>query len=582
MSAFSSLISRIQGQVAAFAIIAACVASYWNSGSGVFVFDDIQHIVNNSRIRTVWPPWVSMAGSSRPVVSWSLAINYWLGGLDPGGYHAVNVAIHSAAALCLFGVMRRTLLLSMRLKAWRARADSVALPVALLWALHPLQTQSVTYIIQRGESMMGLCLLAVFYCIARTAHDGSRRHVASIAWSMLTVALCFVGMGCKAVMVVAPFAALLYERTFFATSLGALLRRRWLVYVGMMSAWSILWVGGVIQGLYPSASAATRVGFGLNDISPWHYALTQTGVVLHYLWLAVWPSSLCFDYAWPVVTTLKEAMGSALIVFSLLVLVVVTWVRNPSIGFVSAFFFLLLSPTSSIIPIRDAAAEHRMYLPLVSPIVLLVVFAAHVASRARSQNPAARWKVYFTLFFVLSAVLGLATIQRNRVYHSAEALWTDVARKRPDNARAWNNLGTLQARTGRLDLSEASLRRAIRLDPRNAEAHYNLGLTLARKGDWTPACNAYERAITLAPDYGEAHNNAAIAMHQLGRFDDSIRHFKRAAELLPERADVLFNLGAALVEAKRATEAEPHLRRVLELEPGHADATRLLDLCRAP
>lgn len=523
-----------------------------------------------------------MADSSRPIVSWSLAINYWMGGLDPWGYHAVNIAIHSTAALCLFGVLRRTLLVSKRLKSWSARADSIALPVALLWALHPLQTQSVTYIIQRGESMMGLCCFAMLYCIGRTAPDEQGRRHASIAWSLLTVAFCYVGMSCKAVMVVAPFVALLYERTFFSTSLSALLRRRWFVYAGMMSAWTILWVGGVIQGLQPSVPAATRVGFGFGDFTPWRYALTQTEVVLYYLWLAVWPSSLCFDYAWPVVSSFKEAMVPALAVFSMVVLIVVAWVRHPPIGFVAAFFFLLLSPTSSIIPIRDLAVEHRMYLPLASPIVLFVVFAARVASRVTTRDPASVNRVYACLFMVIAATLGQATIQRNRVYHSAETLWTDVARKRPDNARAWNNLGTIQARSGRLDLSVESLRRAIQLDPRNAEAHYNLGLTLARKGDWKSACNAYETAIALAPDYGEAHNNAAIAMHQLGRAEDSLKHFKRAADLLPDRADVQFNLGAALVEANRSAEAAPSLRRALELNPGHAEAKRLLGVRPEP
>lgn len=523
-----------------------------------------------------------MADSSRPIVSWSLAVNYWLGGLDPRGYHIVNIATHLAASLCLFGLVRRTLQASKRLKSWSTRADAVALPVALLWTLHPLQTQSVTYIIQRGESMMGLCLLAVLYCIARSMSDEQGRQNSSIAWSLLTVALCFVGMGCKAVMVVAPLVALLYEFVFFSNSLDALLRRRWWVYVGMMSAWSILWTGGVIQGLQPSAPAATRVGFGLSDYSPWEYALTQTGVVLHYLWLAVWPASLCFDYAWPMVGTVNEALVPALIVFSMVVLTVVAWVRNPPIGFVAAFFFLMLSPTSSIVPIRDLAVEHRMYLPLASPIVLFVVFVAHVANRVTMRNAVRATSAYACLFIILSAVLGMATIQRNRVYHSAEALWTDVATKRPDNSRAWNNLGTIHARAGRLDQSEGELRRAIRLDPRNAEAHYNLGLTLARKGEWASACNAYESALALSQDYGEAHNNVAIAMHQLGRVDDSLQHFKRAVELLPNRADVQFNLGAALVEQNRAAEAEPYLRRVIELNPGHVEAKRLLSGSRVP
>ncbi len=581
ISASTGLISRFRCELAVLAIVAACVTSYWNSTAGVFVFDDVQHIVNNAQIRTVWPPWISMANSSRPVVSWSLAINYMIGGGDPWGYHAVNISIHSAAALCLFGLIRRTLLTSKRLEAWRLRSDAIALPVALLWALHPIQTQSVTYIIQRGESMMGLCYLALLYCVARTGHDDKGRCKATFAWSLLTIALCFVGMGCKAVMVTAPIVALLFERVFFATSLSALWRRRWWVFVGMMSAWSVLWVGGVIQGLQPSASPAARVGFGNVDVSPWHYALTQAGVVLHYLLLAFWPSSLCFDYAWPVVTSIREALVPASLLLAMLALVVVAWVRNPPIGFVSSVFFLLLSPTSSIVPIRDVAVEHRMYLPLVSPIVLFVVFAAHVANRINTRNSALGSRVYVGLFLAISVALGVATIQRNRTYHSAEALWTDVAGKRPDNARAWNNLGTIQARTGRLDQSEESLRTAIRLDPKNAEAHYNLGLTLARKSEWASACDAYEKAIALASDYGEAYNNAAIALHKLGRAVDSIVHFKRAADLLPDRADVQFNLGAALMDANRPTDAEPLLRRALELDPGHAEAMRLLELCHA-
>jgi hypothetical protein len=185
-------------------VIVAGLAVYANSFAGVFVFDDSVHILQNERIRDLSALPKVLSGR-RPVVDFTLAVNYALDELTVRGYHAVNLAIHIAAALILFGTVRRTLQRKMFLDRFSRSSSWLALVSALIWVVHPLQTQSVTYMIQRAESLMGLFYLLTLYCVIRGV-ESSR----STAWFTLAVCACAAGMGSKAVMVTAPVLVLLY------------------------------------------------------------------------------------------------------------------------------------------------------------------------------------------------------------------------------------------------------------------------------------------------------------------------------------------------------------------------------------
>ena len=168
-------------------IVAAGLIVYSNSFSGVFLFDDAPHIVHNERIRHLWP-LTELFSEHRPVLDLSLAINYALGELDVWGYHAVNLAVHLLAGLTLYGVIRRSLSREGLKDRFSPASESLASIAALIWVVHPLQTQSVTYVIQRSESLLGLFYLLTLYCLIRSV-DSVHRHV----WYATTVVCCALG-----------------------------------------------------------------------------------------------------------------------------------------------------------------------------------------------------------------------------------------------------------------------------------------------------------------------------------------------------------------------------------------------------
>jgi hypothetical protein len=283
-------------------IIGAGGLVYLNSFSVPLIFDDHAAIRDNPAIRQLWPlhktvwspPQTTAAG--RPVLSLSLALNYAISGLEVWSYHAFNLAVHIAAALALFGIVWRTLERGPLGERFGKRAPRIALAVALIWVVHPLQTASVTYIIHRAESLMGLFYLLTLYCAIRGFQSARAKN-----WYAMAIISCALGMGTKEVMVSAPVIVLLYDRTFVSGAFGEALRKRAGLYAGLAATWLLL-AALVAQGVRTES-----VGFG-HDVTALQYAMTQSKVILHYLRLAVWPHPLVLDYYWPVAKTFGEVM----------------------------------------------------------------------------------------------------------------------------------------------------------------------------------------------------------------------------------------------------------------------------------
>ena len=288
---------------AAAVLIVAGAAAYANSFGGEFLLDDNHTILTNRHIRTLLPISRRMLGT-RPVGNLTFAVNYVLGGVRPWGYHALNLAVHLAAALALFGVLRRTFL-SDRLRArFGAAATPLALAGALLWMLHPLQTSAVTYITQRFESMMGMFYLLTVYCVIRGAAAKRR------GWAVAAVAFCALGMACKEVMVTAPIVAIAYDRVFLARSWRDVAMRRWALYLALMATWVVLYPSlkqapRMKAGEAPAVVATTRPAgpakaAAVSEADPAAdavenrriYILTQFPVMVRYLRLSAWPRPL--------------------------------------------------------------------------------------------------------------------------------------------------------------------------------------------------------------------------------------------------------------------------------------------------
>ena len=591
------------------------MSAYSNSFGGVFLFDDIPHIVNNARIQRLTPidTWLH---TRRPIVNLSLALNYHEGKLAPWGYHLVNLAVHVLAGLVLFGIVRRTIVLlrgpadaSIRSATWLAAA------AALLWVVHPIQSQSVTYIVQRGESMMGLFYLLTLYCVIRGSQSAEATHrAASRLWYVAAVVCCGLGMGSKAVMVTAPLVVFLYDWVFLGRGVADMVRRRRWLYGGLAATWLVLWWVGIGGVLKPEATGPATVGFAVKGVTPWQYAISQPGVMLHYLRLCVWPAGQCLDYDWPKVESAGQAVLPAMVV--LVMLAATGWAlwRKTWVGFLGAWFFVILLPTSSFIPIRDLAFEHRMYLPLAAVVLLAVVCGHEVIARlCRARPTLAVWRPWIStpVVILLVLVLGLATVRRNRVYHSRKAMWRDVISIAPHNARARLGLGLILYEEGNLSGALEQYRRAVQLKPRYAQARTNLGLVLGKLGRTEEAVAQLQSAIEIKPMLMKAYRNLADIYVRRGELDRGIRLYRQALGINPSwslghtrlgvilamqdkrsearaefseaiRTDPLsaeprYCLGVALQQAGQPVKAIKQFRAVLQIEPGHVDAKRRLE-----
>ncbi len=560
--------------VAAGASVAAAgLAVYANSFFGPFVFDDLLSIPGNVTLHSfqtaLMPPGGGLTVSGRPIVNLSLAVNYAISADQVWSYHAANLLIHLLAGLCLFGIIRRTLASQpARLGSPGAlrRAENatfVAWAVALLWTVHPLQTESVTYLVQRAESLMGLFYLSTLYCFIRAAESGQTgvpikgrpEPDGASQWFVGSVVACFLGMATKEVMVSAPVIVLLYDRTFLAGSFRNAWRTRGRYYCAMASSWILL--GGLVLG---ASNRGGTAGVGVG-ISFWAYGATQFQALAHYLWLSFWPHPLVIDYGVRWAQSVWAVISYALGIGVLLVATLVALARRPAFGFLGAWFFAILAPTALVPGTRQTLAEHRMYLALVPVMVVLVLgLRASLGRRAGGG------------VLVVALLFACLTVERNGDYRSDEVLWGGAVAARPENAAARNNYGNILSRQGHTDQALVQYAEAIRISPRYAEAYFNAGNALAGIGRLPEAIDRFQEAIVLDPNDAEAHDHLGAALVQAGRRVEGIRHYEAALRLRPSSPDYHNDLGNALRADGRIQEAVGEYRSALRLKPDFAAA----------
>ncbi len=634
--------------VAGAVLVLAGLAAYVNSFSGPLVFDDIYSISLNGTIRqlatALSPPGSGITVSGRPLLNLSFALNYAISGLNVGSYHALNLLIHLLAGLTLFGIVRRTLsqpiatnhcrsLLAgdslgvpsgAKPAESRSRASSLlqsqALPlafaVALLWTLHPLQTESVTYVVQRSESLMGLFYLLTLYCFIRGAELEFERASAidfeqsgiqvgrppldrlgalslsnglagrpsamthgpatsagptvpdnatgpapkgrpriGLGWFLASVLACLLGMATKEVVVSAPVMVLLYDRTFLAGSFRAAWRRRGRWYLGLAATWLLL--AYLVVG---TGNRGGTAGFGVG-VGFWQYAATQFEAVARYLRLAVWPHPLIIDYGASWVTSIPDVVPYAAVLAVVVAGTAVALWRRPALGFLGAWFFTILAPTSLVPGIRQTIVEHRMYLALAPVIVLLVLGL----QRARLRRG-------WVLLLAVALGWGGLTAQRNHVYRSDLALWSDTAARRPGNNGVHINLGNALLDRGRAAEALAQFEEALRLQPDDAAAYYNAANALVRLGRLEDAIGHFQAALHLQPAYFDAHTNLGETLLRAGRIPEAVKEYATAVRLEPDLPEAHYNLGNALARAGRGPDAVRQLQAALRLRPDYSEA----------
>ncbi len=567
----------------AWALLGGAIgAIYGRAVHAPFIFDDLSTIVDNPSITRLWPltgdsgvlnPPLTAATTGRQLVNLSLALNYYFGQLDPFGYHVFNILVHLGSALLLWAIVRRTLRLEYFGGRFERAAEPLALLVALVWALHPLQTECVVYVTQRTESMMALFYLATLY--------GSLRYWAATTpagrsvWLALATLACMSGMACKEVMVSAPVVVLLFERTFIARSWLEALRKSWPLYAGLAVGWVLF---GILNFDQPRS-----INAGFNRGLPAHvWWFSQAHVLWMYLKLVVWPWPLIIHYEMPYLDTFAAAWPWILAVALLWIATLVLLWQRSSLGFLGIWVFAILSPTLVVPLPTEVAAERRMYLPLAAPAVLAIIGGYQLArSIARFVEPdasraASGWHplaMTTACAVIVAMVLGVLDVRRLEAYHDDLAVWRDLLVYQPENAKAHFNLGVALMNVGRSPEAIEHYQRVLKSNSSFAmEAHFNLGAVLTHVGRPQEAIEHFQQVLKFDPDFAKAHNNLGLALMQCGRSPEAIERYEQAIRLDPDFARAHSNLGIALANEGRAEDAIAHFEQALRSQPDLLDA----------
>lgn len=596
-------------------LVLAALLVFSNNYSGEFIYDDYDTIVDNPEIKTfspLWSPlWITHMTpiSGRPTIALTFALNYAFGGMEVFGYHLVNNIIHLLVGLTLFGIILATLQLPRFAPKYGQRATGLALAVTLPWLIHPLQTEAVDYITQRTETLTGLLyLLTIFGAIKAFTSDSPGR------WRSAAVAACALGMGGKEIMVSAPLMVLFYDRLLVTGSYREALRKRRGFYVCLAATWVIL---GLLQLNAPHGSAVRLDGFGELNVTPFDYFRTQLGVIVHYLQLAFWPHPLALSYQdLPILREFTpQLMLPATILATLVGLTLWGLYRGQWWSLLGLWFFAIISPSSSIIPMPyEIATERRMYLPLAALIIVVVFSVDHLwAKLCGKLAPGRSWLRYGAgaVLVVIVPAMGYATWLRNGDYRTAVGIWRDTVATRPgnfhaleslgkalmeegrleeaiepfqeavrlksDDAELFSNLGSALAQAGRFSEAVAMHRKALALEPDSAIDHYHLGNTYLRANDLGNAALIFRQTLSLDPNSYSAHGNLGMVLKQQGDLAGAAEHFEKLLRLMPQDVIGYKLLADVRVAQKRTDEAVRLYREALQIAPGDPEISERLN-----
>ncbi|MBI3182971.1 MAG: tetratricopeptide repeat protein [Myxococcales bacterium] len=534
---------------AGFAVIlAGAVASYSPALEGEFNFDDETSITEVPAVKdlgrfltTGFVP--GFPGGARPVVDLSYAIDYRRAGLNAPAFHRTNLLIHLAMAVLVFFFTRAV---AARAVAARAGAggNGLAVAVTAMFALHPLQTQAVSYICQRAETLASLFYLAMLLLLLAFERLGARRGALLYLGAVLSLVL---ALGSKAHAATAPLAFLLLALALRGTQPSLSPRARLAGSIPLLLT-ALAHATRVAVGL---KSGSTDAGLKIEGLDPWRYLLTQGPVVLRYLRLLVWPTGQNLDYDFPISKGLLDpatALPGAL-VLAVLALGGYFLIRRREsprqrlAGFGLVWFFLVLAPTSTVMPLADVIEEHRVYLASWG-----IFFAVALAGKAALERLApTRARALGAAAVALGCIaMGSLTFARNQVWRTSEALWSDVIAK----------------------------------SPRKPRGYMNLGYALSRRKAWPEAIDLYGEALRRMPDrsvrFADLMRNRGAALLALGRHAEAVADFRAGLRESPNDADLLNNLAIALYDEGKLVEASMTARQALEAKPDHGGALNTL------
>jgi Tfp pilus assembly protein PilF len=549
---------------------------YAETLSGPFIFDDRNNIKENPHIRISQLTLKGLTAAAfdspshyRPVANISFMLNYYIHGYNVVGFHTVNIIIHVITGILLYFLVQTTLR-TPALQSRYAHYKWISFFAAALWIVHPLQTQSVSYIVQRMNSLAAMFYVLSFLCYARLRVYPQNRS----KWGLLSGCILagMLALGTKQNTATLPFFLLLYEWYFFQN-----LSLKWLKdHRALLAALLILLA--IVALLFLGTDPLDKIlaGYASRNFTPVQRLLTEMRVVIFYIGLFLWPhpSRLNLDHDFALSYSLTDpitTLFSMLAIALMLALAVVLAKNQRLISFCILWFLGNLVIESSIFGL-EIIFEHRLYLPsmMCSLIVVLLV--------DRWAKPV--W-LKPLIFLTLTIVAALYTLQRNEVWCDRIRIWEDCVKKSPQKARPYNNLGVALADDGQYSKAIEQYHKALSINPYYPNAYTNLGFALAKQGKVEESISQFLKALALKPGDPEILSNLGVAFLMQNRPEEAIEYLSEAVALNPLLARAHSNLGVALNRQGRTQEAIDHHSIALQLDPDYAEAHNNLGVALA-
>jgi len=543
----------------AFTVLAVLLFSiYGNSFDCSWHFDDAANITNNTAIHLKSLSWdgtkqilleghVGANASPRPLAYLSFALNYFFGGLDVFGYHLVNLLIHWVASIFLFLFIRAALNLDSLKKKYGSHAYPVALLASVFWAVHPIQTQAVTYIVQRMTSLAGMFYIMsmYFYLKARTSDHRTRR----VVFSLVSLFAFVLGMGSKENALLLLLSIGLFELLLVHGNRSWSSAKKGKIFIGILGVTSLI---GFLWTYFGNGNVFSTIlaGYEYRPFTLWERLLTESRVVVFYLSLLLYPmpERLSIAHGFQVSTSVLNPVStlpSLLFIFGITGLLIGVARRYPLLSFSFLFFFVNHLMESTILPL-ELAYEHRNYVP---SMLFFVPFAFGFCFLMEKYRAKRVMKYFISLFVVLALVaFAHATYVRNMAWKSPDTLWLDAAAKAPGESRVHHNLGAQYQGRGQAEKAMGEYEKALSLRqyPRKGEeaaTYFNLGNLHRDLGNPDRAGFFYQRAIQVDPNWYPALNSLAVLYERQGRMDAVLPLLRKALVVEPESSHASFNLG---------------------------------------
>lgn len=549
---------------------------YSNILHAPFVFDDYSSIVDNETIKNLQLS-LSDLSNNRYLPNLSFALNYSLGELRPFGYHLINNLIHIINALLLYYLVILTFQ-TPHMAGSRLSAQFIAFSSAFIFVAHPIQTQAVTYLVQRSSSMatlFSLLTIVVYLKLRLLSNMGTGSSMKKIVLYSISFVTAACAMKSKEIAFTLPVIAVLCETFFFSNpqqnekphspAFKRVLYLLPILLTILIIPFSMIDVSKPLTAVSNDIDAVSRE---TANISRTDYFLTEFRVVATYLRLLVFPVNQSIDYTYPIYRSLltPQVFMSVLLVIGLLTTAGYLFFMSRRgergwrlISFGIFWFFITLSVESTIIPIKDVIFEHRLYLPSAGFFIAVITSIEYIIRQH---------KVKVGIVVLLAATLSASTYSRNRLWQDPQTLWEDVLHKFPTNVRAYNALGVILKNDSQHDKATEQFQKILAINPAYYPAYYNLGDIRLKLGDYAGAVHYFKKALTLTVTYRfqlDTLISLAIAYSEMGDSENAVATFREAVKRYPAEISPYNNLGRQYLKMGEADLAVQVLEKGLQI-----------------